>query len=92
IPGAVNAPTTNNLDEDGRFRPADELAAHYAALGADGRAPIAVYCGSGVTAAHDVAALATLGVNAALFPGSWSAWSADPSRPAATQRSAVHAG
>ncbi|HWH93765.1 MAG TPA: rhodanese-like domain-containing protein [Baekduia sp.] len=92
IPGAISAPTTENVDADGRFRPEAELASHYAALGADGRVPVGVYCGSGVTAAHNVAALASLGIDAALFPGSWSQWSADPTRPAATQRSVVHAG
>lgn len=45
---------------------------------------VGVYCGSGITAAHDIAALASLGVDAALYPGSWSQWSADPARPAAT--------
>jgi thiosulfate/3-mercaptopyruvate sulfurtransferase len=84
IPGAVSAPTSDNLTEGGRFRPPEELAGRFAALGADGRRPVGVYCGSGVTAAHEVVALAIAGVDAALFPGSWSAWSADPDRPVAT--------
>ena len=84
IPGATSAPTGENLGPDGRFRAPAELAARFAALGADGSRPIAVYCGSGVTAAHTIAALAVIGRDAALFPGSWSAWSSDPARPAAT--------
>ena len=82
IPGAVSAPTAANLAADGRFRRADELKARFAELGVVGE--VGVYCGSGVTAAHQVAALATIGVDAALYPGSWSAWSSDPGRPAAT--------
>ncbi len=81
IPGAVNVPTGENLWEDGRFRPADELAEVYAA--AKGR-PVAAYCGSGVTAAHDVLAMAVVGIDAALYPGSWSEWVGDPERPVAT--------
>ncbi|GAA1633270.1 sulfurtransferase [Georgenia ruanii] len=84
VPGARSAPTTENLTPAGTFRPAAELRARFAALGVGGDAPVAVYCGSGVTAAHQVAALASLGVPAALYPGSWSQWSADPARPAAT--------
>ncbi|MBM3526091.1 MAG: sulfurtransferase, partial [Alphaproteobacteria bacterium] len=49
--------------------------------GADGRRPVAVYCGVGISATHDIAALAMIGVEASLFCGSWSAWSSDPSRP-----------
>jgi thiosulfate/3-mercaptopyruvate sulfurtransferase len=45
---------------------------------------VAVYCGSGVTAAHEIAALALAGIDAALFPGSWSAWSSDARRPVET--------
>jgi len=75
VPGAVSAPTTGNLDAEGRFLPADELRRRFAALGADGSRPVAAYCGSGVTAAHEVAALAIAGVDAALYPGSWSQWS-----------------
>lgn len=84
IPGAVSAPTSDNLTAAGRFRPTGELAGRFAGLGADGRRPVGVYCGSGVTAAHEVAALAVAGIDAAMFPGSWSAWSADPDRPVAT--------
>jgi thiosulfate/3-mercaptopyruvate sulfurtransferase len=84
VPGAVSAPTVANLSDGGRFRPAGELAERFAALGATGERPVGVYCGSGVTAAHEVAALATLGVPAALYPGSWSQWSNDPGRPVST--------
>ncbi|WP_081861626.1 sulfurtransferase [Cellulomonas sp. HZM] len=84
IPGAVSAPTGGNLAEDGTFLPGDELRERFRALGAAAGAPVAVYCGSGVTAAHEVAALATIGVDAALYPGSWSQWSSDPGRPVAT--------
>ncbi|QCB92954.1 sulfurtransferase [Cellulomonas shaoxiangyii] len=89
VPGAVSAPTTGNLGADGRFLPADALAARFAALGvppADAGRRVGVYCGSGVTAAHEVAALATLGVDAALYPGSWSQWSHDADRPVAVGR------
>ncbi|MFG1922690.1 sulfurtransferase [Cryptosporangium sp. NPDC048952] len=81
IPGAYNAPTTGNLGPDGRFLPADVLRERFEPY-AD--AEIGVYCGSGVTAAHELVALAVAGIPATLYPGSWSAWSADPSRPAAT--------
>lgn len=75
IPGAVSAPTSANLAPDGRFRPPEELRERFAAVGADGTRPVAAYCGSGVTAAHEVAALAIAGIDAALYPGSWSQWS-----------------
>jgi thiosulfate/3-mercaptopyruvate sulfurtransferase len=81
IPGAVNVPTTTNLRADGRFRPPDELRALYAAAGVTGDADVAVYCGSGVTAVHDIIALEAAGIRAALYPGSWSGWIADPARP-----------
>ena len=87
VPGAVSAPTSANLGPDGRFLDADALGARLAALGvprSGGDVRVAVYCGSGVTAAHEVAALASVGVDAALYPGSWSQWSNDPGRPVAT--------
>ena len=86
IPGAISAPTGQNLTEGGTFLPADRLRERFRALGAAAGAPVAVYCGSGVTAAHEVAALASIGVEAALYPGSWSQWSNDESRPVATGR------
>jgi thiosulfate/3-mercaptopyruvate sulfurtransferase len=84
VPGAVSAPTTENLAADGTFLPAATLRERFAALGVRPGATVGVYCGSGVTAAHEVAALAVAGIEAALWPGSWSQWSADPARPAAT--------
>ncbi len=79
VPGAISMPTAANLDAEGRFLPDEALAERFA--GARARGPVAVYCGSGVTAAHEVLALASLGIDAALYPGSWSQWSADPARP-----------
>ncbi len=92
IPGAVSAPTIGNAGADGRFLPPAELRQRFAALGvpvdpgpAVQAAPlVGTYCGSGVTAAHEVLALALAGVPAALYVGSWSGWMADPARPAAT--------
>jgi thiosulfate/3-mercaptopyruvate sulfurtransferase len=84
IPGARSAPTAANLTATGTFRTTDELRGRFGRLGADSDAEVGVYCGSGVTAAHEVAALAVAGISAALYPGSWSAWSTDPHRPAAT--------
>ncbi|WP_354642601.1 sulfurtransferase [Kitasatospora camelliae] len=84
IPGAVSAPTTDNLRPDGRFLPVADLVARFRGLGL-GDQPVAVYCGSGVTAAHEVLALHLAGhPDAALYPGSWSEWSATPTNPATT--------
>ena len=102
IPGAVSAPTAQNVSADGAFRPAGELAARFAALldpvpearvqdtpASPGAGEVAVrrvgvYCGSGVTAAHEVLALALAGIPAGLYVGSWSEWITDSSRPVAT--------
>ncbi len=84
IPGAINVPTSGNLTADGRFAEAGAIRDRFAALGIDGSQSIGVYCGGGVAAAHQILALATAGIDAALFPGSWSAWSSDPARPVAT--------
>jgi thiosulfate/3-mercaptopyruvate sulfurtransferase len=81
IPGALSAPWAGNLDESGRFRPADALRERFAA--AEPAGAIA-YCGSGVTACHDLLAMTVAGLGGlALYPGSWSQWGADQARPAA---------
>ncbi|MDF2917027.1 MAG: sulfurtransferase [Microbacterium sp.] len=84
IPGAVSAPTTQNNDESGRFRNSDELRERFAALGAEPGATVGVYCGSGVSAAHEAIALSLAGYRPVLYPGSWSQWSQHPDRPIAT--------
>jgi thiosulfate/3-mercaptopyruvate sulfurtransferase len=89
IPGARNLPATEIAGADGRVRPSADLAERFAARGASGTAPVAAYCGSGVNAAALVLAAEHAGLRSpddpvALFPGSWSQWSSDPSRPVAT--------
>ena len=84
VPGAVSAPTTANLEPDGTFLRMTELVDRFVTLGVGPRTTVGIYCGSGVNAAHEVAALAAAGIEAALWPGSWSQWSADPGRRAAT--------
>ncbi|MDR1386397.1 MAG: DUF1684 domain-containing protein [Propionibacteriaceae bacterium] len=82
IPGAVSAPTGDNLDSAGRFLSAARLQARFAALGLAEDSAVAVYCGSGVTAAHEILALRLAGHPASLYAGSWSQWAAS-GRPAA---------
>lgn len=84
IPGAVSAPTTGNLEADGRFLPAAALRERFAGFGVQADRPTAVYCGSGVTAAHEIAALELAGFPAALYPGSFSEWSNNPSKAVVT--------
>ncbi|WP_261769694.1 MULTISPECIES: sulfurtransferase [unclassified Rhodococcus (in: high G+C Gram-positive bacteria)] len=84
IPGALSAPTSDNVTVDGTFVAPDVLRDRFAGMGIRPGDEVAVYCGSGVTAAHEIAALALAGIDAALFPGSWSAWSSDPARPVET--------
>jgi thiosulfate/3-mercaptopyruvate sulfurtransferase len=85
IPGARNAPFAFHTTETGRWRTPAELATHFADLGVQPGQPVGAYCGSGVTAASVVLALELAGLGpAALYPGSWSHWCTDPSRPAAT--------
>lgn len=84
IPGAINLPTTDNLASDGTFLDPAALRSRFEQAGLVPGADIGIYCGSGVAATHELVALASIGVDAALFVGSWSAWSADPERPVAT--------
>jgi thiosulfate/3-mercaptopyruvate sulfurtransferase len=84
IPGALSAPTVDNLDADGRFLERGALQQRFAALGLDPAVPVGVYCGSGVTAAHEAVALTVAGYRPVLYPGSWSEWSSHPDRPVAT--------
>jgi thiosulfate/3-mercaptopyruvate sulfurtransferase len=84
IPGAVSAPTTGNISDDGRFLPAEQLRVRFAGLGVQPGIPTAVYCGSGVTAAHEIAALAIAGFPASLYPGSFSEWSNNPANEVVT--------
>jgi thiosulfate/3-mercaptopyruvate sulfurtransferase len=82
IPGAINLPATANLHGDGRFLPPAQIARLYAEAG--GGEGSVLYCGSGITAAHSLLALESAGLTAAIYPGSWSEWISDPSRPVAT--------
>lgn len=85
IPGAVSAPYVENLEPDGRFRSTEELRRRYLGLlGGVAADRAGCYCGSGVTAAHDVLAMAHAGLGEArLYAGSWSEWITDPTRPVA---------
>ncbi len=79
VPGAHNAPWAANLTEHGTFADIGTLRAHYDTLGIDPGTDVIAYCGSGVTACHDLLTLELIGIeNTALYPGSWSAWSANP--------------
>ncbi|WP_395244206.1 sulfurtransferase [Agromyces sp. MMS24-K17] len=84
IPGALNAPVTDVVDAEGRFRPDAELRAHFEAIGVRADAPVAAYCGSGITATAEVVALTLAGYEPVLYPGSWSQWSNHFDRPVAT--------
>jgi thiosulfate/3-mercaptopyruvate sulfurtransferase len=83
IPGARNLPSTSVLAADGTFLPDAGLTELFRAAGIVGSAGVGVYCGSGITASVLLAALGAAGINAALFPGSWSQWSSEPGRPVA---------
>lgn len=87
IPGAANYFYGQNLTAEKTFKSPDDLRTQWAPI-LKGRDPkdVVVYCGSGVTACHNLLALEHAGIHGAkIFPGSWSEWSADPSRPVATE-------
>jgi thiosulfate/3-mercaptopyruvate sulfurtransferase len=80
IPGAINVFHKENIGGDGRLKPIDELAARFAGIG---DSPI-VYCGSGVTACHNLLAMSLVGIGRArLYAGSWSDWIENADRPIA---------
>jgi thiosulfate/3-mercaptopyruvate sulfurtransferase len=80
----VSAPFAGNLNADGTLKPVAELATRYHDLGANQAQQVVCYCGSGVTATHDIFALHLAGIDATLYPGSWSDWSSQEARPIAT--------
>lgn len=84
IPSAISAPSSDVTDAHGKFRSAAELREYFADLGATQNTGVTAYCGSGVTAAKTVLALALAGVEGVLYPGSWSAWSSSRDMPVAT--------
>ncbi|OBH59705.1 thiosulfate sulfurtransferase [Mycobacterium mantenii] len=81
IPGAKNLPSGEVLASDGTFLDGDALAQLLADRAIERHDAVAAYCGSGVTAAVTIAALAAMGRDAALYPGSWSEWCSDPDHP-----------
>jgi thiosulfate/3-mercaptopyruvate sulfurtransferase len=82
VPGARSVPCRENLDADGRLLPVEELRAR---LDFGDGADVISYCGSGVTACHNLLAMEQAGLAPGrLFPGSWSQWSRDPARPVQT--------
>ncbi len=84
IPGARNVPARGNVGPDGRLLPTDALRERFAAAGVTDAAAVVSTCGSGVTACHTLLALEHAGLGRGrLWPGSWSAYSRDPSRPVA---------
>jgi thiosulfate/3-mercaptopyruvate sulfurtransferase len=85
IPGARSFPCRDNLGRDGRLLTAEELRQRLDAVGVKADTPVVSYCGSGVNACHNLLVLEHTGIgDGRLYPGSWSQWSADPSRPTAT--------
>lgn len=86
IPGALNRPFSSNIQADGRFKSAEVLRKEFEALlGSRANSGIVHQCGSGISACHNLFAMELAGLHGtALYPGSWSEWCSDPSRPVAT--------
>lgn len=85
IPGARSLPCREHLDADGRLLPVGELRERLGAVGIDGTVPVVSYCGSGVTACHNLLVIEHAGLGSGrLYPGSWSQWSHDADRPVET--------
>ena len=85
IPGALNVPCREHLGPDGRLLPVEVLRERLLAVGVGAAKPVVSYCGSGVTACHNLLVMEHAGLaGGRLYPGSWSQWSQDPERPAAT--------
>lgn len=84
IPGARSLPAGELVDERSQLLGDELLRARLAAVGADGSAPVGAYCGGGTSATLTVLGLAKLGITAALYPGSFSAYSSDPLQPVVT--------
>jgi thiosulfate/3-mercaptopyruvate sulfurtransferase len=84
IPGSLNLPTAGNVGEDGRFLAPEVLRLRFEQVGVDSTSPVALSCGSGVSAAHAFVAMRLAGLQPQLYAGSWSQWSNHPDRPVAT--------
>ncbi|ALJ19138.1 sulfurtransferase [Microbacterium sp. No. 7] len=86
IPGAINLPTLSHIAPDGRLRPVETILVNLAAIGVTPGVPVAVYCGAGIASAHSALAFAVAGIDALIYPGSWSQWSRTRGRPVARGR------
>lgn len=86
IPGALNRPFLGNVQADGRFKPPEVLRGEFETLlGSRASSDVVHQCGSGITACHNLFAMELAGLHgSALYPGSWSEWCSDPTRPVAT--------
>lgn len=83
IPGAINLPTSTYIREDGTLEPPEVIREILRSSGVDAHAPIVLYCGTGVASAHSALALATAGITASVYAGSWSQWARDRRRAVA---------